>query len=135
MTQLFSTNEIIHGDQFQNNHNHEVDLSGSISALRKISENYYFEPLIKFGGTNETLNREQGIPSADNIQIDSLSPEFSRSNQWLQPALGLKYSTDKMQWRISLGGEEISLRTSLSSDDSAKSNYFYPIPQFSFRKS
>jgi hypothetical protein len=80
------------------------------------------------------LNRGQGIPSTDNIQIDSLSPDFSRSNQWLQPAVGFKYSTEKTQWRISLGAEGISLHNSLSGDDSQKSNYFYFTPQFSFEK-
>jgi hypothetical protein len=37
VTQLFSINEIFNDDQYQDTHNHQVDLSGNISALRKIS--------------------------------------------------------------------------------------------------
>src|SRR5262249_50842241 len=91
-------------------------------------------PGIQLGTTNEVLNREQGITSVENSKIDSLSPDFSRSNQWVESSLAFKHSTEKTQWRISLAGEAISLQNKLNGDESGVKIFFYLLPQFSFEK-
>lgn len=132
LTQFFNPQDSVFDNQYQHDHNHQLDFSGRFSASKKISDALYFEPAIRIGGTNEVLNREQGFPSVENSQIDSLSPDFSRNNHWLQPSLAFMHSTQKIQWRISLGAKGISLQNNLNGDHAQQNSFLYFTPQLSF---
>jgi len=134
LTQFFNPTDSISDNQYQHDHNHQLDLSGGFSASKKIKDTYYFEPNVNLGGTNEVLNREQGFPNVEDSKIDSLSPDFSRNNQWVQSALAFKHSTQKTQWRISLGAEAISLQNNLNGDHAQQNSFLYFTPQFFIEK-
>lgn len=134
LTQFFDTGEIIDDNQYQNDRNYQFDLSGGFSANKKLKDAYFFEPSLRAGGVYEALNREQGIADVENSKIDSLSPDFSRSNQWLRPGVALKHSTKETIWRMALAAEGISLQSTLNETEPAHENYLYLLPGLSLEK-
>ncbi|HUM45465.1 MAG TPA: TonB-dependent receptor, partial [Chitinophagales bacterium] len=80
------------------------------------------------------LNREQGTPSVDDSQVDSLSPDFSRSNLWVQTGIALKHASKKTQWRLSLAARGISLQSVLNGDADERQEEIYFTPQFLIEK-
>jgi hypothetical protein len=134
LTQFFDSGEIIDDSQYQNDQNYQVDVSGGLSADRKLKEAYYFEPSLRAGGTYEVLNREQGIADVEDSEIDSLSPDFSRSNQWLRMGVAIKHSTKEAIWRVALAAEAISLQNILNEAKPARDNQFYLLPRLSLEK-
>lgn len=120
--------------QYQDDHNSEVDYSTGISWQHRLGNGYFILPFIRVGGIHEILNREQGIPVPDDAPIDSLSPEFSRSDAWLQPAVALKFASKKTQWRFSVAVKGIALSNKLNHASAQQQRDIYILPQISLAK-
>ncbi|MBC8047351.1 MAG: TonB-dependent receptor [Fimbriimonadaceae bacterium] len=134
LTQYFDTGTEIQDDAYQNNTNYLVDYSATILGSLKLNSKYYLDPTISAGGTKEELNREQGNLLTEDILIDSLSPDFLRTNIWLKPGIALKYSTRKTQYKISLAAEHIILGNTLNEIETEDRSYLYFLPQITFEK-
>lgn len=129
LTSFFPEGESSSVQQYQDDINGQVDYEGGFSASRRMGEKFFLVPALRLGGTSELLNREQGTPNVDESKVDSLSPDFSRSNQWLQTGAALKYSSKKTQWRMSLAAKGISLQNILNEGEAVSLQAIYFVPQ------
>ncbi len=131
LTQFFDTGTEISDNAFQDNTNQLVNYSIGLSALLKLKEHFYYEPGISAGATNEIYNRSQGALADEDLSIDSLSPQFSRTAMWLRQSTAFKYSVKNTQWRIKVDLKDILLGNNLNAVENPEKNYFYILPQFS----
>ncbi|MFC2102598.1 outer membrane beta-barrel protein [Bacteroidota bacterium] len=109
-----------------------LDISLGSSLLRKIGKNIYLEPDLQLGGTYEWTDRTQGIPGDSGIVIDSLSPAFDRSYQWVRPALSFKRNTKKTQLSLGARAEVGQMANTLADTSTLTSNQFFLTPSFSW---
>ncbi|MHC1703837.1 MAG: outer membrane beta-barrel protein [Tenuifilaceae bacterium] len=88
--------------QFYNNQTDNIQYSATAKALRRIGKGLYIEPSVNAGSTSELLNRKQGNDLSLLSPIDTLSPKFDRSYQWIKPELTLKYYRKKSKFNFNL---------------------------------
>lgn len=121
-----------HDDQYQNNQTDNINYSAVASLTQKLSKLLYLEPAIRIGNTIESIDRTQGLLMQNNEIIDSLSPDFKKSYQWLRPGISLKRNTEKTQFSLGLQMELGQLSTSLWDKNIIESTYWYVTPRLSY---
>ncbi|TAH41610.1 MAG: hypothetical protein EYC69_08215 [Bacteroidetes bacterium] len=109
-----------------------LNYSGALSVTRSIGKLAYLIPAIRIGINSEKLNKEQGIPMAENVLIDSLSSNLNTNYVWYRPALTYKINTQKTQFSISAQIESGLRSSSVSSVQQTDERIFYFIPQISW---
>lgn len=119
-------------NQYLTNEADRFNFSLGTSAMRKIGKNSYLEPDLELGGSYEWTNRTQGIPGDSGILIDSLSPAFDRSYQWLRPAIRFKRNTKKSQLTLSAGAELGQMANTLDDTSTLASNLVRFTPSISW---
>ncbi|MEO8150264.1 MAG: outer membrane beta-barrel protein [Bacteroidia bacterium] len=134
ITNYFSTGEQLTNNQFQNNANNLIRYNAITSLTRKLYHDYYLEPMFGAGGANETLNRKQGVPPGEEQVIDSLSPDFTRSYNWLRPALRFKKNTEKTHFNITAEVEAGNMSNELNNESKESSDVFYFTPSASWER-
>lgn len=110
--------------------NKQLKQNYSIGATRTIKGNFYVEPSMAFNSTTETISRTQNDLKLNDQEIDSLSPDFTRSYNAYRPALNLKYNTDALQIDLSLKYEFAELHTQLNDSSKSKRTFIYALPLF-----
>jgi len=128
---LGSVNPFI-DNQYLNNEADRFNFSAGSSFLRKIGKNIYLEPDLQLGGSYEWTNRTQGIPGDSGIVIDSLSPVFDRSYQWIKTALSFKRNTKKTQLTLTARAELGQMANTLADTSTLRSNLLFLTPAFSW---
>lgn len=134
ITQYFDPLVIDYDNQSLHTQNNLFDYSATLSASRILKGNYYMEPSVTGGYTNELLNRTERDLLGEDVVIDSLSPHFTRSDFRVSPSLALRYSTQKTQWRIAFAGEGITLHNAADAETGSGKMFTYFTPQLSFEK-
>ncbi|MBE0647113.1 MAG: outer membrane beta-barrel protein [Bacteroidales bacterium] len=119
-------------NQYLHSEADRLSFSLGSSVLRKIGKNIYLEPDLQLGGSYEWTNRTQGIPGDSGIVIDSLSPVFDRSYQWLRPALSFKRNTKKTQLTLTAGAELGRMANTLADTSTLSSDLLFFTPGFSW---
>ncbi len=132
LAQYFSSNELINENLFRENKTDALKYSVTASVTRKIMKEWYIVPELKAGITDETLNREQGIPPGNELLIDSLSPHFTNNYQWVRPAISIKRSNDKRQFNFTPRVEIGRLINELNDGEKEKKNALYFVPRLSW---
>ncbi|MEI6139542.1 MAG: outer membrane beta-barrel protein [Mariniphaga sp.] len=113
---------------FQNNATDQISWSGGSTLTQKIGNRLYLEPEITIGGTIESLNRTQGFPLQNNLVIDSLSPKFRKSYNWIRPKISLIRNTTKTKITIALELENGKLDNTLNQSTLGNKGYFNVLP-------
>lgn len=118
--------------QYQDNLTNNLRASASTSITQKIGKQYYLVPQVRVGTNSELLKRTQGLPLEVETVIDSLSPEFKKTYQYLQPELSFKRNTDRSSFEFALKAEYGSLNTFMKEDPLSRKEYFYFTPWLSW---
>jgi len=119
-------------DQYLHNEAERLNFSSGGSMLNKVGKNIYLEPDVQLGGTYEWTKRTQGIPGDSGNVIDSLSPAFNRSYQWLRPELSFKRNTKKTQLTLSAGVELGRMKNTLADTSTLASDLIFFTPLLSW---
>ena len=117
---------------FQDNITDHISWSGGSTLTQKIGNRLYLEPEVTIGGTIESLDRTQGFPLQNNLVIDSLSPEFRKSYNWIRPKISLIRNTTKTKITLALELENGKLENTLSKSTLGSKNYLNLLPYFMY---
>lgn len=120
--------------QYQDNRNDKLTYAGGASIVRKLGDGFFLEPEVKAGVNRDHLDRIQGSLSGSGDQVDSLSPDFSRTYTWARPGLSLKHNTQDRQLNIGLRAESGLLATALLHHQEHSSAYFFLLPSAFWQK-
>lgn len=134
ITSFFGPNQQITDKQFQNTTYENLNYSGTASAMYLLSRGFYLEPEFTAGNNRQQLVRSQGPKYNEAIEIDSISPHFERSYQFLRPELSLRRSTKRVQYGLSVGYEQGYLVPQLNGAAFEKRTYGYLLPAISWQK-
>jgi hypothetical protein len=124
-------NEIV-SNQFLKNTNNNLNLSGSVNLSQRIGALYYIEPEVRVGRSADDLTRRQGFPLPAEEVIDSLSPMFMKSYDWLRPGVTFRRNTKKSQLALALFAEIGKTGTVLNDDPEEASQLFRFVPRFNW---
>ena len=131
-TTFYSPDRIILEDQFQENHNENLNATVTPALVQKLNRFWYFNTHVAMGLNTHSLDRKQGIPGLTNMITDSLSPRFNRDYRFVRPGISFQRNTEKNQLNITLGAEWSSLKQVLWDDDIRGENFFYLKPMIRY---
>ncbi len=118
--------------QFQDDNTKKVNANGSLSLLQAISGKLVLVPGVSAGTENEDFKREYGIPLDPRQVIDSLSPDFSSTHQWLTPALKLRRTGELSTLSFGLGLQNGRTENYFLNENALKQDYLFLKPSFSW---
>jgi hypothetical protein len=113
---------------YQDNHTESYNASLGATLTQKAGRLFYIEPEIRAGNQSETLNRFQGIPEANRMPIDSLSPQYSKHYTWIRPRLSLIRNLAKTRLTIALQLESGKMANTLNGNPSDSRSYLWFLP-------
>ncbi len=131
-TIAYGSGQEVADSRYQNIANKNLSYSGGISLNQRLASRVYLEPEIKAGNSLENYRRSMGIPLETDVQIDSLSPDFTKNYQYLRPELSLKRNTDKVQFTAAVGLELGKLSSNLLDRDPVETSLAYLTPRVSW---
>lgn len=117
--------------QYQNNKNNLYTYSVNASGTHRLNNLWYVNPEFTWGGAMESFSRLQGIPPVNDNEIDSLSPNYTRINQWEKPGISLKRNTEKVKLNINLKMEIGQMQHGFTNTPLTSSQYMFLLPGFS----
>ena len=132
--EYFNPDYLSTSSQFKNVDTRSNSLSANPTLVQEIADFWYLNGNIDFGMANENHDRIQGNPT-DNSVIDSLSADFSVSNNFIRPALSIEKSTANKQFTLSMGADFQTQSNDLYELVGEGKTYFHFIPGFSFNNS
>ncbi|RYD57836.1 MAG: hypothetical protein EOP56_06050 [Sphingobacteriales bacterium] len=100
-------------NQFQNITQEDMNYTGSLSAMYNLKKGFYLEPEVSAGFDNEHLQRRQGPQNNEAAYVDSISPDFQRSYNYIKPEISLRRAQQKVKYGISLAYERGFLQPEL----------------------
>ncbi len=119
-------------NQFQDNSNIASNYSASLSLTQKLFGAFYLDLALRAGNSNEILNRTQGALDALEIPIDSLSPDFEKTNTWFRPGITLKRNMEKSTLSLAVDYNMGQYSTTLNSETPLDKEYRYFQPRLSW---
>lgn len=131
-TMFFSPYQANMDDQYQDNHNDNLNASVTPALVQKLNRFWYLNTHVAFGLNTHSLDREQGIPGKTDVITDSLSPKFNRDYHFVRPGISFQRNTEKNQLNLTMGAEWSSLDQILWDDRIRESNFFYLKPMISY---
>lgn len=131
-TEFLNPYDIQNTNQFYNLRSVGANYSGSVSVTQKISKQSFIDLGLKGGYSSEDLVRRQGDIGSGMLPIDTLSPDFGKSEKFLQPGLAWKLSTNKSQLTLGLTASAGEYNSILNSDAGNRQNYFFLNPRLSW---
>jgi len=120
-------------NQFRNETTENFSYFGNTSVVRSLGNGLYLEPELSAGNNVQKLEREQGIPPAETVLLDSLSPAFSRQYTWLRPGINFQRNRNKKQLHINVAMEWGSLGRKLNGLETPVNNYTYILPSMQWQ--
>jgi hypothetical protein len=110
-----------------------LSYSANSYAIYKMKNGFMLQPTVTAGSDNARLTREQGMAPNETVLIDSLSPDFSRTYNYVKPELKLRRGTQKVQLGIGLAYEAGWLQAKLSGGTPYPVRSFgYLVPSFNW---
>lgn len=120
-------------NQFQNNTINTLRYGGAVSLTQKIHGSVYMDFGVSGSNSQETLDRLQGDVFPEEIVIDSLSPEFIKTNQWVKPAISIRRNTELSTLTVGLDYNMGNYGTVLSGDEGEEKTYKYFQPRLTWQ--
>lgn len=133
-TYFDNMHQTLYDDQYRDDHTDKLVYSLGTSVVRALGNSYYLEPELTAANDDDHIMRAQGYMPREAGSIDSLSPDYRRTFRWLKPALGLRRSTDKVQFNAGLDLQLASLGSSLPGTDEQAKGYYYLLPSVLWQK-
>jgi hypothetical protein len=119
-------------DQYQDNRTDQFSITALAAYTQKIGKGLYLDPMVRLGGTRESLDRVQGPLENGMIPVDSVSPAFGREYRWIRPGFNFRWNTLKSQLSVGIFGEFGNLEYSLNEGTYPKASLNYFVPTFSW---
>lgn len=133
LTEFLGGTQSIVNRQFRDDRIQGYDYSGSLSWSRALGKSYYINPTVDAHWDFEHLNRKQGLPPAESVVIDTLSPDYIRGYQRLTPGILLRKATRKVQYNAALRYEYGTLTQTSDNIILPARQYNYLLPSVSWR--
>lgn len=112
----------------QDNKDENFRFSINTTFTQKLGKGIYLTPELSTGRTTEGLNRTDEEISKPNFSaLLNVENDFQKIYSWFRPKLGLKKTTDKKTFAVTLQLETGKLENSLNEKETGK-NYIYFIP-------
>jgi len=118
--------------RFQTIRSGNINYTGTLSLSQRLGKKLYLEPEIQASGSQDNYRKTLGIPTENDFIIDSLSPDFTKTYQFVKPEVALKRNTDKIQFSAGLGVEMGRLSSSLWDRQAISSQHVYLTPMVSW---
>ncbi|MEA1878208.1 MAG: outer membrane beta-barrel protein [Bacteroidota bacterium] len=131
-TTFYSPERNILENQFQENHNENLNATATPALVQKLNRFWYFNTHVAMGLNTHSLDRKQGIPGLTNMITDSLSPRFNRDYRFVRPGISFQRNTEKNQLNMTLGAEWSSLKQVLWDNEIKGVNFFYLKPMIRY---
>jgi len=103
-------------NQFQDNLSDRAGISLTTTYSQRIAKGLYLDPVVRMGGTFESLDMKQGLIDSEKVPVDSLSPLFSSQYRRIEPGVGLRWNTEKSQLSIGINAQWGALVNRLNED-------------------
>ena len=116
-------------NQFYNLKSVNSNNTGAISLTQRVSKQSFINLALSGGYSTEDLVRKQGNLETGWVPVDTLSPDFGKSETYFRPGLTWKLSTAKTQLSLAVQASAGSYNTILNGDSGQKSKYFYLNPE------
>lgn len=97
--------QVINSRMFRDDRLITYNYGGQAVWSHTMGKGFFAEPQVRVGSDVAMLNREQGISPAEDVIIDSLSPDFNTNYTYIRPGLTIKKSTRKVQYNVGLNYE------------------------------
>lgn len=133
ITRILPTNTTGNDMQKQDNHSVLSQYNGTVSVLQSLGRSYFLEPSLHAGYDAQHFDRIQRLTAIGDMQVDSLSPDFTRAYSWLQPGVSLRRSKQKIQFNVALKASVGLLSRSLNGTDTGRNVYTYLLPSFNLQ--
>ncbi|MBT4409152.1 MAG: outer membrane beta-barrel protein [Bacteroidetes bacterium] len=132
ITSYYSPNNSLNTNEFQDNHNEQINLRIIPALVQKLNRFWYFNTHVALGLNKHHLDRNQGLIESSEISTDSLSPDYHRDYRFIRPGLSLQRNTEKNQLSLSIGAEWSDLNQILWDETIGKQQYFYLKPRINY---
>ncbi len=119
-------------NQFQNNGIKSMRYGGALSFTQKIIDKFFMDLSINVSDSDESLVRKQGNPPDTDIIIDTLSPEFDKTDRGIRPGISLRRNGEKSTLTMGLEYNIGKFTTILWEDDPVDKNYRFFQPRLSW---
>ena len=113
---------------FQNTRIENLNYAGNFTLTQKLGKKYFILPEINASSSSDDMVRTQGIPYPSDAIVDSLSPNFNRTYEYIRPGITFKRSTDRTQINLILKAEWFKTLNSLWDDQAISKTGFYLLP-------
>jgi len=132
VTTYYSPQNSFNTNEFQDDHNEQINLSIIPALVQKLNRFWYFDTHVALGLNKHHLDRNQGLIESSEISTDSLSPNYHRDYRFIRPGLSLQRNTEKNQLSLSLGAEWSDLDQILWDEKIGNQQYFYLKPRINY---
>ena len=120
--------------QFRTDETSGYNASATSFVTRDLGNDWYLEPKVIVGGTEENLDRKEGVEADTENAIDSLSPRYSRRFTWIRPGITLKQSREKTRMEFFLSEIMSKHERGIIGLEERGDNYIAFLPGMSFEK-
>lgn len=103
-------------DQFQDNRTDQANITMMTAYTQRIGKRLYLDPVVRLGGTRESLDRVQGPLENGMEPVDSVSPSFHKDYRWVRPGVNFRWNTKKSQLSMGIIAELGRMGTSLNKE-------------------
>lgn len=135
MTEYFNPYRLESVNQFYNVGLESENYSGSISFTQKITRQSFLDFSIASGYSNEDMNRKQGNLEGSMMPVEILSPDFSKTDNYLRPGITWKLSTTKTNLTLAMLSNLGEYTTKLNNDAGSPRTYSFLNPRASWEYS
>ena len=119
-------------NQFQDNLTNRTGISLTTAYSQRIAKGFYLDPVVRIGGTFESLDTQQGLIDSEKVPVDSLSPLFTSQYRRIEPGVSLRWNTEKSQLSLGINAEWGELGNRLNEDPYPVTRIHYFTPALSW---
>ena len=118
--------------QFQDNAIRSINYKGGISLTQKLFGAFYMNLSFSTADSDEDLVRKQSDQSSGGSFIDTLSPEFDKSDRWVKPGFTLRRNTEKSTLSMGIEYNLGTYSTTLWGNSTVEKKYNFLQPRLSW---
>ena len=129
---IYIPDSLIYTNQFIDRNTDRLTISINQSFVQKIGNLWYFSPELRLGTNREMIDQQQGNLIPGRTPVDTLSPDFTRENNYFETSVTFKRSTLKTQFNLVLKTAWNQLGTDLWDSSDGKRNWFNFLPSVNY---
>ncbi len=119
-------------NMFLNRSNNTHNYSAGISGMIKVGKGLFLDPSVDLISQLEYTSRSQGYQANDQLNIDSLSPDFNKILYVARPGFSLRKNTTKTKTMAGINFEIATLSTMLNTNSETNHTYTKLLPFFTW---